>query len=510
MTAIVAVIVAVRHNGGIDFCPSRTGSRVRRWFAGRVRTVRDSSRCPGGPEREGTTIHGIEASIGLRPHASNAAADIVEGLVESSQRSPFGMVSFPDVDRSIRLADLEAMSARRASYLLSNGIPATEPVGVLASHRPEFLVDLFGVLRAGATAVVLPFNPGAQHYRAGLQTIVEAMDAARLQYVVAGGALETVGERLLEVRPETKLCGAGVADALLPLPRLHHSQPALVQLSAGPDGELVCNAFTHGQVVAGVRAVRWSAGLGLEDVLVQWLPMHDSLGLFGLLSQLFVGGRVHAFGPHRMTSAPGDVLAYLAKVQATVTLGRAGCYLRLSEAAQHANVARQGLTRWRVGLIGGALEPDVLTRFRDAFAAAGVRESTPTPMYQVPAVAFAVTCKQPDTEPTVASVDEHLLRGPGRVGFVPEDSAAPRIRLVSSGYPVVGMRLRIVGPDGRPAPANGVGDIEVSGGAVFSGYHRDLRRTLQSLRNGWFRTGDRGFLWNGELFVLPRGQRADD
>ncbi|WP_181193446.1 AMP-binding protein [Prauserella shujinwangii] len=418
------------------------------------------------------------------------------------------MVYFPELSRSLRLIDLEDASARRASFLRAQDLPPGEVVGVLASHRPEFLVDLFGVLRAGCAALILPFTPGAQHYQAGLRAIVDALDTAGAKTVVTDKGLAGVGERLAELCPTIRLVGPGRTAEREPLPQVFHTQPALVYFPPGAVEGRAGIALTHGQVVAGIRAVRWSAGIGLEDVLVQWLPLHDPLGLFGLLSQVFVGGRVHVFPPRACGAAAEGVLRYVGESRATVTLGRAAGYARLREAAEAGATGRLDLARWRVALVGGGLTPPELTRFCAAFASYGVRAATATPLYHVAEAAFAVTCKQPDTDPTVAAVDETALRERGKVRHVHEEKGEGTARILSSGHPVVGMRVRTVGPDGAPAPAHVVGDIEISGGAVMSGYHRDLRSTLRSVRNGWFRTGDRGFLWNGELFVTEPAERV--
>ncbi len=78
--------------------------------------------------------------------------------------------------------------------------------------------------------------------------------------------------------------------------------------------------------------------------------------------------------------------------------------------------------------------------------------------------------------------------------------------LVSNGPPLAGVEVRILPFGDGPAPGPGapVGEIAVRGSIVFSGYYADPDATAAVLTDGWYRTGDIGFLDGGELFVSGR------
>lgn len=90
---------------------------------------------------------------------------------------------------------------------------------------------------------------------------------------------------------------------------------------------------------------------------------------------------------------------------------------------------------------------------------------------------------------------QHVLDG---------DAAAVR-RLASAGQPCFGVDVRIVRPDGAEAAAGELGEVLVRGAGLMSGYWRRPAQTTAATCDGWFRTGDVGFLdGDGFLFIADR------
>ena len=91
----------------------------------------------------------------------------------------------------------------------------------------------------------------------------------------------------------------------------------------------------------------------------------------------------------------------------------------------------------------------------------------------------------------------------GRVRVLAGDDAHPP--LVSCGPPIEGMRLSVVDSDGLEVSPGTVGEIRISGPSVMIGY-RQPDGTLSPPPGGWHDTGDRGFVCDGELFVVGRSK----
>jgi fatty-acyl-CoA synthase len=76
--------------------------------------------------------------------------------------------------------------------------------------------------------------------------------------------------------------------------------------------------------------------------------------------------------------------------------------------------------------------------------------------------------------------------------------------VVSNGVPIDSTEVVIRSPDGADIGERRIGEVTIKGPGIFQGYHLDEEATSQSLRDGWFATGDLGFLADGELYLTGR------
>ena len=81
---------------------------------------------------------------------------------------------------------------------------------------------------------------------------------------------------------------------------------------------------------------------------------------------------------------------------------------------------------------------------------------------------------------------------------------ANAVRQVSCGQPLDGVALRIVTDDGRVLPERQVGEIQVQSNLIFNGYDNRPDLTEMAFSDGWYKTGDLGYLAEGELYVCGR------
>ncbi|WP_442504277.1 acyl-CoA synthetase [Marinivivus vitaminiproducens] len=88
----------------------------------------------------------------------------------------------------------------------------------------------------------------------------------------------------------------------------------------------------------------------------------------------------------------------------------------------------------------------------------------------------------------------------------PEDG--PGVKVGTCGFERTGMQVQIQDAEGREAPAGQQGEICVTGPAVFAGYWDNPKANAESFRQGWFRTGDLGFM-DEERFLYITGRASD-
>jgi acyl-CoA synthetase (AMP-forming)/AMP-acid ligase II len=256
--------------------------------------------------------------------------------------------------------------------------------------------------------------------------------------------------------------------------------------------------------MAGLRAVAVSAGYRPGDVLLQWVPLFHDMGLIGMLSLLMYGGEVVVFPPAAFLRRPAEVLAYFSEHHATMLTGPNFSYDYLLDALPPDRLAALDLSRWRLAFNGAEpVRAATVARFSAALAASGVTDTVMFPVYGMAEATLAVSFPRPGTPTTVISVDRDEL-DPGRpVTVVPAGHARAK-PVVSVGYPVHGLEVRIAG-DAGPLPPGCCGELQIRGDAVSTGYYGDpVASQDRRAGDGWLRTGDLGFSRDRELFILGR------
>jgi acyl-CoA synthetase (AMP-forming)/AMP-acid ligase II len=140
----------------------------------------------------------------------------------------------------------------------------------------------------------------------------------------------------------------------------------------------------------------------------------------------------------------------------------------------------------RVALVGAEMiTEESIDSFVRAFAPAGFRRGALTPAYGLAEATLGVTF--------------------GTLGAGPRFITGDR-RYASVGHPVEGMQVRIADDQGREVAPGETGEIQLHGPSLMSGYEHDPEATAESLIDGWLRTGDLGFLSEGELVMCGRAK----
>ncbi|MBI5516274.1 MAG: AMP-binding protein [Deltaproteobacteria bacterium] len=235
--------------------------------------------------------------------------------------------------------------------------------------------------------------------------------------------------------------------------------PLGVLYTSGTSGRPKGAVLSRRAFVASARASGKNLGWARGDRWVLCLPLCHVGGL-SVLTRCLLAGRAVVLHPRF------DADAVLASLREGGTLlSVVPTMLRALLGADHAG----DLRRARAILVGGASCPEALLR---ECSARGVRALA---TYGLTEACSQVTCEDPS---------EALLPGARR----------------SSGRPLPGVSLRVLGEDGQEAPRGVVGALEVRGPTLFSGYLHQAPRG-----DGWFSTGDLGALdARGRLTVYAR------
>jgi acyl-CoA synthetase (AMP-forming)/AMP-acid ligase II len=404
---------------------------------------------------------------------------------------------FPDSSERITAADLLSDSGAAAGAFAVAGIRPGAVVGLLAGWGPAFLTAFFGILRAGAAACVLPCPPLPSD-DALVRRMHAIIDAGHIRHVISDGTFGGVAAGLSRLMPGLTMIdvsgGTGGADGRgsgAQEPALSPGDLAVVQYTSGSTGQPRGVALSHRSVLAGVDAIISSARVGPDDVLMHALPNFHDMGLISTIMQLLSGTTVHVVLPLSFLRRPVRFLRYFAENSGTMMAAPNFYYDHLLTSLKPDVAASLDLSAWRLAFNGAEpVRPLTAERFGEVLAPARIHPGVMYPVYGMAEATLAVTFPEPGTPVHVAQPNAGFAGRPA----------------VSAGRPVKHMELRVVTDSGQACAAGEVGEIEIRGAAVMSGYLYDPAATMAAFRDGWLRTGDLGFQRHEELFVCGRSK----
>lgn len=214
-----------------------------------------------------------------------------------------------------------------------------------------------------------------------------------------------------------------------------------------------------------------------------------------MLAALLYGLRIGVMTPMGFLRDPVSWLRHMSQHGSTHTAGPPFAYRAVAEAiSRGGSIADVDLSSLRHAYVGA--EPiafSVLREVTERFAPLGMRTDVLVPCYGMAETVLATTVA------LQAGMSDAPSFGRVRVGRGPDDGEP----VVSCGKVVDGLELRIVTPVGARSSDGTVGDIQVRGPSVMAGY-LTADGGVATPVGGWHDTGDRGFLTDGELFVVGR------
>ncbi len=406
---------------------------------------------------------------------------------------------------------LGAEVTRLAAGLAAAGLAPGERAAVLAETRPEWIVAGLAILAAGGVLVPLDTQLAAASLKSVLAdsgplfVFTTAEHAARLTRILPGHAfrlavLDAPGEA-----PESwrKLFADGPAD----LPRLGPDDPAALFYTSGTTGAPKGVPLSQANLSFQIDAVRATGLLGPGDRVLLPLPLHHVYPLvIGMLSPLALG--VPLVLPYALTGP--ELVRALGEGAVGAIIGVPRLYRALYEGIEARIRARGRLAAGlfalllaasasayrRLGLrLGRKLFAGLHARFGPniRMLACGGAPLDPELAWRLEALGWplAIGYGLTETSPLLAAK-------------LPGDRA---LDTVGTAFPGVSLRIDPAGlPGGAANEGPTQGEIQARGPGVFAGYRNLPDKTREAFTaDGWFRTGDLGFLdTGGRLHVLGR------
>ncbi|HEX7479510.1 MAG TPA: beta-ketoacyl synthase N-terminal-like domain-containing protein [Polyangiales bacterium] len=410
---------------------------------------------------------------------------------------------------SITFGQLQRRARALAQELARRGL-AGQPVLLLYPAGIEYVCGLLACWYAGATAVPAYPASRATLSRAAARLLGIAQDAgARVALTTSELSAPESSTLELLTSDTLELATAESWQA----PAADPTATCLLQYTSGSTSTPKGVAISHQQVAANQAMIQAATETCAADVIMTWLPPYHDMGLMGgILQPLYVGARCIIMPPDAFIRRPLRWLKTMQALDVSVSMAPNFAFdlcVRRIPAAQ-----REGLDLSALRLVCTGAEPinpETLDRFTEAFAPHGFRRSAFYPCYGMAEATLMISGGTAGAPPIVRDFCAAQLLGQRAV--LASDDSNPRRRLVSCGRSLPGEQIVIADSESCTAlPEGQVGEIWVRSPSVASGYFQNPEQTeltfharLHGSDAGPFlRTGDLGFLLDGELFVAGR------
>lgn len=402
------------------------------------------------------------------------------------------------------LAEAEALGAG----LLAQDAKRGDRVALIIPDPDAFVPLFLGALVAGLVPVPLYPPSSVVKLAAYGDTVRHILEAAGARLLVLPRAQrEMLGELLEDAARGTRIID--VEEIPRDKEPVFYGEPqpsdiALLQFTSGstsaPKGVIV----THEQLAANGRSIMLDGlrASGDEDRGVSWLPLYHDMGLIGfVVAPIFANVPVTFLPTSSFIRRPSSWLSAISDHRGTITFAPNFAYALATRAIQPRDIDKWDLSSLRVAGCGAEpIQASVLRNFAERFAPAGFRETAFLPAYGMAEATLAISFSPLGRELLTDRVNPQALEL-GRAEPSDDENTA---EITACGRALPGTELRIVGEDGKELGDREIGEIYARGPSIASGYFDLPEETRESFADGWLRTGDLGYLVDGELFISGR------
>ena len=387
---------------------------------------------------------------------------------------------------------------------------------VLLVYPPglDFVIGFFACHAAGAIAV--PAYPPRRNRKASrIRSIVVDADA---RWALS---TQSIVDQLTGDQRHDDLIGVQLIGTDHPStrdasrwrePKLNEKSLAVLQYTSGSTGSPKGVMLNHANLIANSELILHGFEPSRVTFGMSWLPTYHDMGLVGgVLMPLYIGRQNVLTSPMTFLQRPVRWLQGISKYRVTISGGPNFAYQLCVDKIAERELEGLDLSTWEIAFNGAEpIRASTLEAFTERFSQYGFRQSSFLPCYGMAETTLIVTGGPATTRPVMKTFDRTSL-AEKIVRPVRSDDESAR-KLVGCGAVLPGERIVIGDPESREMlSADSIGEIWIQSPSVGQGYYQrkdETERTFNAYsRDGqgpFLRTGDLGFLFDGQLYISGR------
>ncbi|MCY8320675.1 amino acid adenylation domain-containing protein [Bacillus inaquosorum] len=378
--------------------------------------------------------------------------------------------------------------------LRQSGLKAKQNVILQLGDNSQLLPAFWGCVLAGIVPAPLAVPPTYAESSSGTQKLKDAWTLLDKPTVITD---QDMHQEMLDWAREQGLQGfraIAVEDLLSAEAETdwHQSSPedlALLLLTSGSTGTPKAVMLNHRNIMSMVKGIIQMQGFTRDDITFNWMPF-DHVGGIGMLHlrDVYLGCQEINVSSETILMEPLKWLDWIDHYRASVTWAPNFAFGLVTDFAEEMKDRKWDLSSMRYMLNGGeAMVAKVGRRMLELLEPHGLPADAIRPAWGMSETSSGVIFSHEFTR-AATSDNDHF---------------------VEIGSPIPGFSMRIVNDQNEVVEEGEIGRFQVSGLSVTSGYYRrpDLNESVFT-EDGWFETGDLGFLRNGRLTITGRTKDA--
>ncbi|WUH97229.1 AMP-binding protein [Spirillospora sp. NBC_00431] len=403
--------------------------------------------------------------------------------------------------------ELASAARRTAGALIEEGVRPGDVVCLVLPTDFECIETYFGVWAAGATVCLItpPLFQDGDDYVAHVAAILR--QAAPVLVIASKGLTEYAGRAMdaagMSGEPwQPRQAGEA---AVRPAGEL-----ALLQFTSGSSGAPRGVMVTWENLEANTELIARTAGFAEDDSVASWLPLYHDMGLIGcFLTPIARQATLRLMRPDHFIRDPARWIRCFA--EAAHTAAPPFAYAYCARRVKPEQLEGVDLSGWRTAIVGAEpIDPHALEGFARLLEPFGFSRAAYKPAFGMAETTLLVTMDAVWRDPLAVRPDPEALSFGEPVRILAEHTlgaeslGAKAGWVVGCGTPEPDVPVMIVDDGGRELGEGLLGEIVVGGASACPGYYAGAEGKSTRFLDGKVYSGDAGFFYSGQLFVLGR------